>query len=205
MSTWIPAVFGLLGTGVGAATTWATTLSAQRKLDRRTAAERIAAQEQTAIDSLARSMWDVIRLTRELPQGVKAVLEWESAAETAWSTALSDILGPATIHVEALHDSERRALIEEVLRLLDDWQTPLHQVRRHPEWILTSLARYVISVLGAYRRNEATPAGPKALEDARDARSLQEEQWEMQRDWEESQAQERREAREANRREQPDT
>ncbi|MFE4651544.1 hypothetical protein [Streptomyces sp. NPDC056707] len=169
MDAWITALFGLLGTAVGAAVTWATTLYGQRRQDERAKEERVAAQEQIALDALTRPMWDVIQHTRGLPTYDQDLIRWNNQAEKAWEEAVDDILGPASIHVEAIRDPAYRARITEAIDQIDRWSYAYRHHRTHPRYLIPELARHVTACLGAYRRNEPLPAEPKALTDAREA------------------------------------
>ncbi|MGI5139315.1 MULTISPECIES: hypothetical protein [unclassified Streptomyces] len=187
MSTLTPAIFGLVGTGVGAALSFAGTWFAQVKSDKRSSDERAAARQQGAASAIAQAMYDVAVHVRALPQdseGRDKRKEWESTQQDAWVERLNGILGPLTIHVEAMQDPELRDSLREAFRLIERWDLVREHLFTEPRPVVEGIAGYVISLLGAYQRGDPAPAAAGGLHTAREAWEKQAVRDEKYRQWE---------------------
>lgn len=189
---WISPLSGLVGAIAGAAASYLGTHQAQARALKDARQARVEAKQDAAVALLANGFAELHRLIRSVPEASHPNLSMQglqdlAEAEAAWDRQLHDLLGPVRIAIETMRDQELRSRLQEVVRLLQQWEDALeyayHRSRR--AWVLGGIVDHAVACVGAWQREDAMPEPNWAFRKAKESAELREEEWQYAREAEE--------------------
>lgn len=150
MGIWLPAVFGLVGTLLGAFVSGAASYLVQRHQAQAVLDLRRTETEAAAIERLEKGLWEIRQYAQKAPEsGVK---HWSGDERADWGRPIDELTGPLSIAARGIRDSAVRARLVDILTIVDDWDTMTRLA--HPVRYIRPLVEHALDCLGALRRGE---------------------------------------------------
>ncbi|MEV0492123.1 hypothetical protein [Streptomyces atratus] len=169
MDIWLPAVFGLVGTLLGAFVSGAAAYFVQRHQAQAALDLRRTETEAAAIERLEKGLWEIRQYAQKAPDA--NVKHWSEDQRAKWGRPIDELTGPLSIAARGIRDSAVRARLVDVLAMVDDSSTMTRHA--HPVRYIRPLVEHALDCLGALRRGEGAPPPDEAFTQLKELREAQ--------------------------------
>ncbi|MBG0854625.1 hypothetical protein I2W78_22970 [Streptomyces spinoverrucosus] len=150
MDIWLPAIFGVVGTLLGALASGATSFLVQKHQAKAALDLRRTEAELAAMTSLESGLWEISQYARSAPS--ENVKHWSDAERAAWGKPIHDLIGPLSIAARGVRNSEVRQRLVDILHMIENWGAMSR--RAHPIRYVPPLVEHALDCLGALRRGD---------------------------------------------------
>ncbi|MER6955022.1 hypothetical protein [Streptomyces sp. NPDC000618] len=153
MNVWLPAVFGLVGTLLGAFVSGAAAYAVQKHQARSALELRRTESEMAAVERLEAGLWKLRQYIKQAPE--QSVKRWSEEDRAEWGIPIADRIGPLSIAARRIGDDDLRARLVDAFVMIGDWGAMTSRV--HPIRYIPPIVEHALDCLGAWHRGENIP------------------------------------------------